>query len=199
MGSKLQGGQTQSEIVEAGARQFSLHGFFATGLQDILEDASISKGAFYHHFKSKEDLAVAVVAKLQTDYEQQLLEPVRQITDPAQRLGFMLSRLVELNETGRWKHCLLLARLSLETAQGVGELPERIAEVVELLTRFWEERIREAQNTGSVRDDLEPASLAALIHSAWLGAVTCRELETPDFHLENIADTIRSLIANPKL
>ena len=195
MGRKSQGDKTRRDIVEAGARQFSLHGFFATGLQDILEDASVSKGAFYHHFKSKEDLALAVFAKLQTDYEQQVLEPVRQIADPEARLAFMVSRLVKLNETGQWKNCLLLARLSLEMAQSLGELSERIAEITELLIRFWEELIHDARNTHFIRNDLEPASLAALIHCTWLGAVTCRELETPDFRLKDIAQTLRGLMA----
>ncbi len=198
MGRKSQGEKTRQEIVEAGARRFSLHGFFATGLHDILEGASVSKGAFYHHFKSKEDLALAVLAKLRADYEQQVFEPVRQIADPEARLAFMFSRLVELNETGPWKNCLLLARLSLEMAQSLGELSELIAEITEVLIRFWEELIHEAQNMNSVRDDPEPFSLAALIHCTWLGAITCRELETPGFRLEDIVETLRGLIVNPK-
>jgi len=198
MGRKSQGEKTRQEIVEAGARQFSLHGFFATGLHDVLEGASVSKGAFYHHFKSKEDLALAVLEKLRADYEQQVFKPVRQIADPEARLAFMFSRLVKLNETGSWKNCLLLARLSLEMAQSLGELSELIAEIVEVLIRFWEELIHEARNADSLRDDLEPSSLAALIHCTWLGAVTCRELETPGFRLEEIAEDLRDLISNPK-
>ena len=198
MGRKSQGEKTRQEIVEAGARQFSLHGFFATGLHDVLEGASVSKGAFYHHFKSKEDLALAVLAKLRADYEQQVFEPVCQITDPEARVGAMFSRLVALNETGSWKNCLLLARLSLEMAQSLGELSELIAEITDVLIRFWEELIHKARNADSLRNELEPASLAALIHCTWLGAVTCRELETPGFRLDEIAENLRGLISNPK-
>jgi TetR/AcrR family transcriptional regulator, transcriptional repressor for nem operon len=198
MDKKSRGEQTREEILQAGARLFSLHGFFATGLTEILEDASISKGAFYHHFKSKEDLAVAVLDSLRADYERQVFAPVRQVADPAERLSFMFSRLVELNESGQWKNCLLLVRLSLEMAQSVGELSERIAEIVETLIRFWGELIREARTTDSIRDDVDPASLATLIHCTWLGAITCRELETPGFHLEEIAENLRGLIATGK-
>jgi len=194
MGSKSQGEQTRLEIVEAGARQFSLHGFFATGLNDILDDASISKGAFYHHFKSKEDLAIAVLEKVQTDYEQQVFEPVRQITDPAARLGFMVSRLVELNKSGPWKNCLLLARLSLEMDPSLGELSELIAEIVDVLIHSWEELIREAQTIDSVRGDLEPSSLASLIHCTWLGAIISRELDPQKMDIGMIAESIQKMI-----
>lgn len=194
MGKRSQGEKTREDIIQAGARLFSVHGFFATGLNDILNDASISKGAFYHHFKSKEDLAVAVLDRLREDYELQVFQPARQIADPVERLEFMFFRLVELNESGQWKNCLLLARLSLEIAHPLGELSERVAEIVDTLIRFWEELIQEACNAASVRDDLEPASLASLIHCTWLGAITCRELESQHIPLNDIAGCLQDLI-----
>jgi len=194
MEKKTRGEQTREEIIQAAARLFSLHGFFATGLMEILEGASISKGAFYHHFKSKEDLAIAVLDTLRADYEQQVFAPVRQVADPAERFSFMFTRLVELNESGQWKNCLLLVRLSLEMAQSVGELSERIGEMVETLIRFWGERIREARTAGSIRDDVDPVSLAALIHCTWLGAIACREMEIPSCHLAEIAENLHGLI-----
>ena len=35
---------------------FSLKGFLSTSIDDILKAANSSKGGFYNHFKSKEDL-----------------------------------------------------------------------------------------------------------------------------------------------
>ena len=70
--------------------------------------------------------------------------------------------------------------------------------LLDVLIRFWEELIHEARNTDSLRDEIEPSSLAALIHCTWLGAITCRELETPGFRLDDIAQTLHGLISNPK-
>lgn len=198
MGRKSQGEQTRSEIVEAAARCFSLHGFMSTGLHDILEDVSVSKGAFYHHFKSKEDLAIAVLENLRSDYQEQVFEPVRQISEPGERLSFMFSRLLKLNESGQWKNCLLLARLSLELGQGPGDLPDLIQEVVETLLRFWEELIRQAVTAGILHDDIDPSGLAVLIHSTWLGATLCCEIETPHFRLEEITKILQALLPIPK-
>ena len=106
----------------------------------------------------------------------------------------MFFRLVELNESGQWKNCLLLARLSLEMAQPLGGLSERVADIVDTLIRFWEELIQDARNTSSVRDDLEPSSLASLIQCTWLGAITCRELESQRIPLNEIAGCLQDLI-----
>ncbi len=55
------GRQRQEDITKQAALLFRRRGYNQTGLRDILEAASISRGAFYFHFKSKKDLATAVV------------------------------------------------------------------------------------------------------------------------------------------
>ncbi|MFZ5828209.1 MAG: TetR/AcrR family transcriptional regulator [Bacillota bacterium] len=46
----------RAQILHAALRLFNRKGFHATSVQDIVGEASCSKGAFYHHFQSKEDL-----------------------------------------------------------------------------------------------------------------------------------------------
>jgi len=43
-------------IVHESLKLFSLNGFLGTSIQDILSAAKTSKGGFYNHFSSKEDL-----------------------------------------------------------------------------------------------------------------------------------------------
>lgn len=49
-------------ILEAAARQFAAHGFEDASLNQILQDASISKGAAYYYFDDKADLFATTVA-----------------------------------------------------------------------------------------------------------------------------------------
>lgn len=43
-------------LLEAGVRLFEAHGYAATSVQSIVDAAGLTKGAFYHHFESKDDL-----------------------------------------------------------------------------------------------------------------------------------------------
>lgn len=53
---------TRERIVEAADRLFYRHGYDNTSFADIAENVRISRGNFYHHFKSKDEILQAVIA-----------------------------------------------------------------------------------------------------------------------------------------
>jgi AcrR family transcriptional regulator len=53
--------ETRSRIMEASVNLFSDRGFNAASVDDICDEAGISKGAFYHHFESKQALFLALL------------------------------------------------------------------------------------------------------------------------------------------
>jgi AcrR family transcriptional regulator len=53
----------RDEILEHAMRLFVERGYDATSINHIIGRAGISKGAFYHHFQSKEDLIEALAAR----------------------------------------------------------------------------------------------------------------------------------------
>ncbi|MFF7944859.1 TetR/AcrR family transcriptional regulator [Nocardia gamkensis] len=48
--------QTRQLLIAAGIHLFSRQGFHATSVREITDVAGVTKGAFYHHFGSKEEL-----------------------------------------------------------------------------------------------------------------------------------------------
>src|SRR5918996_6087512 len=53
---------TRQRIVEAAGRRFKQDGIDGAGLATVMSDAGLTNGAFYAHFKSKEDLVANVLA-----------------------------------------------------------------------------------------------------------------------------------------
>ncbi len=53
--------ETKSKILEASVKLFSARGFNAASVDDICAEAGVSKGAFYHHFESKQALFLALL------------------------------------------------------------------------------------------------------------------------------------------
>ncbi|MCJ8012359.1 TetR/AcrR family transcriptional regulator [Paenibacillus sp. KQZ6P-2] len=94
--------ETLNQILSVSLNLFIKKGIENTSIQDIIEGlGGLTKGAIYHHFKSKEDIIIAVLNQLYKDVEDRLvavrddkglngLEKLRQIIrvslnhDPAQ-------------------------------------------------------------------------------------------------------------------
>jgi AcrR family transcriptional regulator len=53
--------ETRARIIESAIKLFSIRGYNASSVDDICGEAGISKGAFYHHFESKQALFLALL------------------------------------------------------------------------------------------------------------------------------------------
>lgn len=53
--------ETRSHILEAAVKQFSVNGYNKASVDSICDQAGVSKGAFYHHFKTKQDVFLALL------------------------------------------------------------------------------------------------------------------------------------------
>ncbi|WP_459500428.1 TetR/AcrR family transcriptional regulator [Bacillus sp. C1] len=65
--------QTIEKILTVSATLFSEKGFDKTSIQDIVDSLGMSRGAIFHHFKSKEDILEAVMER-QFNYTYEMLE-----------------------------------------------------------------------------------------------------------------------------
>ena len=59
--------RTKGALLSAARELFAEKGFAATGREEIAERAGVTRGALYHHFASKTELAAAVVEQLESE------------------------------------------------------------------------------------------------------------------------------------
>ncbi|MFD1020127.1 TetR/AcrR family transcriptional regulator [Thalassobacillus hwangdonensis] len=78
--------ERKQQLIEEGLKLFAQKGYHATSIQQIADRAGVSKGAFYIHFDSKEDLTLSIYKH----YYERLLKKVESVTDdndpPKERL-----------------------------------------------------------------------------------------------------------------
>lgn len=55
-------GEARARLLEAAFSVIRTRGYAATSVEEICQAAGVTKGAFFHHFRSKDDLAVAAAA-----------------------------------------------------------------------------------------------------------------------------------------
>lgn len=91
--------ERREEIVVAAQRLFVCRGFDVVTVSDILEEVGLSKGAFYHHFTSKDDVLVGVAEAMAKQSIARLL-PILEAPSltPIQKLNGVFAESSRFNE-----------------------------------------------------------------------------------------------------
>ncbi|MFW5742326.1 MAG: TetR/AcrR family transcriptional regulator [Spirochaetota bacterium] len=67
--------ERRTEFLDTAMRLFMTHGYDQTSVNAIIEAVGVSKGAFYHYFRTKEDLLDAIAARA-SEQAIELIEPL---------------------------------------------------------------------------------------------------------------------------
>src|SRR5436305_13293208 len=74
--------RSRSALLESAARGLSRHGYGNLVLEAVAGDAGYPRGALYHQFKGKEDLALAVLRWADETWQREVGEPAAREKDP---------------------------------------------------------------------------------------------------------------------
>lgn len=126
---------TRDMIVEAADRLFYRKGFDHTSFADIADAVQISRGNFYYHFKTKDDILAAVIAHRLDKTRVMLDQWAKSGRTPIERIQ-RFAELLILNREPIMQHGCPVGTLCAELAKlGHGSLPE--ASAVFGLFRHW--------------------------------------------------------------
>jgi len=70
--------KTRDKLLDAGYEEIYKHGFQGASIDNILQACSVPKGSMYHHFKSKKELALAVIDERLSPKMQMMLSAVNE-------------------------------------------------------------------------------------------------------------------------
>ncbi len=81
----------KEKIIHESLKLFSLKGLLSTSIKDILEAADTSKGGFYNHFSSKEDLFFAVLDEARRIWREKNLAGLDAVESPTRKITTLLN------------------------------------------------------------------------------------------------------------
>lgn len=189
---------TKERIIEAGSSAMSAKSFNGCGLKEILDTADVPKGSFYHYFKSKEDLGVAVIEESAERHAEFLREHLSdRKMKPLQRVLTMFEQMRDhYVESGPMRECVI-AKLALEVAQ----LSEPMRLAIKYAYDNWAALIArvltEAKAAGEISDAQNPEELADFLVNAWEGCTLRMQIdqntEALDQFMNRVARTLPRL------
>lgn len=193
--------EKRERILEAAAREFSLHGYDAASLNRILDEAGISKGAAYYYFDDKADLYTTTILH----YSQELLAglPVDLEQFTSANFWEKLADVYRHQFTAYAQRPWVFGVAKADGTLSVENLTEGpLADVWEEAQFLLVQLLQHGRELGVIRNDLPDELLLSLViavdeaHDRWLYA---RWSELSDADLERAAlrmsDLLRRLLA----
>lgn len=156
---------TVEKILDVAQHLFLEKGYDNTTIQDIVDHLDgLSKGAVYHHFKSKEEIMDAVSDRMFSSNNP--FEKVRNRTDLN---GLQkLREVIRLNQSNEDQTSMTIQSIPLKRN------PRLLVEIIEsnrrILTPYYKELLEEGNKDGSIHTEYtkEIAELIPLLTSLWL-------------------------------
>lgn len=81
---------THERLLREAAQLFSLKGYFATSVDDVMGKVGLTKGGFYAHFRSKEELGRAVIEHAAEVWFQRVVGHISRFADPRVQMRELL-------------------------------------------------------------------------------------------------------------
>jgi TetR/AcrR family transcriptional repressor of nem operon len=161
----------RDNILAVGQRIMSGKGFSAVGLNEILTEAKVPKGSFYHYFNSKDAFGEALLSSYFEDY----------LADVDTTLGqsglTMAQRLMNYFDAWRANQSFLDCQgkcLAVKLAAEVADLSEAMRTVLNQGTSAIIARLAAAIESGVAEGSLaitdSPKQVAESLYQLWLGA-----------------------------
>ncbi len=169
---------TRQRLLEVGTELVAKQGFHATGISEVLQQAGVPKGSFYHHFASKEQFGIALIEHAVDEYVAELKPIVsnRKLSPRARLRQMFVAGRDCAAESGPNDECVIY-KIGLEAAR----LSEPVHAAVRSAYQQWcallAQVIREAQAAGEIDRKFDADQLGRMLVMLWEGAGMRMQIE----------------------
>lgn len=164
--------EVRNRILDIGVNIIAKKGYNGIGILEVLNEAKIPKGSFYHYFKNKEDFGIQVIKRHSENsliYINSFLE--ESTLSPLQRIFSLFDDVQNIYEKKEFKEGCLLGNCSTE----LGGQKACFSTVLELeflkMESEFTKCLQEAKDLGELKTDVSTEELTSFIVNSWEGAI----------------------------
>lgn len=154
---------TRLQIILAASREFARKPYGQVSLDDILERAEVTKGAMYFHFRSKHELALAIIDRQNAMAHESMSEVLARKLSGLETLVDISCRFVARDISDE------VGRAGLNLLESIGRADGVQARVLSEWTKAFAELVRRATAEGDVLPDRDPHDVGRLLVTVSMG------------------------------
>lgn len=162
MGMTING--TREKVLAVAEEMLYQGGYTQTSIEDIIARAKVSKSNFYYHFRSKEELGMAVLERRMQEFDHSLRATLNDdALPPRERLARFLEQVIRAQEETLQKGGCPFGNLVVEMSERSERFRCRLSGMFNALVDRLTEVIRLGQQEGVFREDVPARDLGALV------------------------------------
>lgn len=175
---------TRLDILQKSFELIYKNGFQATSIDAIIASMHVTKGAFFYHFKNKEEMGLALITEvLSPGMHNAMIRPLQNATDPLEAIYQMMERLLLHDPFFKIEYGCPAVNLIEE----MGPLNELFGNALKDLVLAWQSAIQlvltDAKMLGKIKNNAEPEQIALFITSGYAGIRTMGKILGKDCYI----------------
>lgn len=184
------------KLLEAAQRLMLAKGFSATSVDEICEAAEVTKGSFFHYFKSKEDLGKSVLDHFMSSMAHELLEsPFSRKSDPIQRIYGYIDFMIDVSRDPERRSGCLLGNFAQVLSDTHPDIRSLCAKHFSWWTETLIHELDEAKKKHAIKKSVDSLVLAehfiALFEGSLMLAKTRRDIGIIESNLRNFKQYLK--------
>lgn len=161
---------TRLNILQKSFELIYVKGYQTTSVDEILATTKVTKGAFYYHFKNKDEMGIAIINELlKPSFEAAFLKPLETGSNTLEILYDMMYDILMNNVFLSVEHGCPAANLTQEMAPWNKDFTKSLND----LSGQWKNGIvlclEKGKEKGSIRSDVKSEQVAVFIMSGYWG------------------------------
>ena len=162
----------KEKIVHESLKLFSLKGFLSTSIHDILEASNTSKGGFYNHFASKEDLFFHVLDEARRIWREKNLSGLDEIEKPLKKITKLLENFRDkyLKDIENFPGGCIFITFSVELDDQRPHLSKEINKGFIGFKAMLKRLLDEGKELGELNNDVNTGAITEMLFAGMLGA-----------------------------
>ncbi len=161
---------TRLNLLEKAFSLIYTKGYHATSVDDIIASTAVTKGAFYYHFKTKDEMGLAIVKEIvRPRMEKLCIEPLSDCEDPTKTIYAIVCTLLTKDPFLQWEHGCPVSNFTQELAPWNLTFTTALNEFVSLWLRAIVNSFKKAKDEGVVKQNVDSEQVAYQVVAGYWG------------------------------
>ncbi len=153
-------------------------GYQTTSIDDILATTQVTKGAFYYHFKNKDEMGMAIINELlRPTLTNSFIEPLQNDKNPIETIYNLIHHLLIENDFLKVQHGCPVANFTQEMTPWNEDFSNVLNEMTQQWIKAMTTSIVKGKKKGIIRNEVNAKQVTMFVMSGYWGIRNFGKLE----------------------